>query len=654
MKGDNMNNYYKVVNDFLTIAKQNPFIKSVEYGNIYEQHNSGNIEYNTFTLTQGENSSQTENEITYNFIAFVTDRLLEDKSNLLYVQSSCKTILDTILTTFKERHSGWSLDTETFSFWEEKFNDYCAGCFVNFNVTMPIEFSCVGVAGGGENTIEITSNGTYDVTNYDTAIVDVRPTDVLNYFTLYPSNYIYANYFDPTTEIVANVKFTGDEDFYFCSDEKGLVGLYYNAEDNETYAWWDSDRVALHFHKKDWDKGFYKIQFKAGRLQIGYLTWTLESNSSTTSFDPLYFGYKDVKTSPMEIEYITISNQYGAAYDYRPKVSDEYAELVEVISGKIADIRTVYTQENTINMDSGISFRGSTWSTFPYKLVGGSNRNDFTGVFSEMSNLTELDVQDIDFSNAQYVSNLFAFNQYLQKIKGLETLNFANSNQIGGIFQSNRSLGSIDISKWNVSNATNVSWLFGYSYFGTINVEFSNTSNFQDLGGTFSYLNCEDIIGLNSWNTDNVTALAYAFDHFSIRKAEKKLDLSSWTTPNLQNLNSFMQNDASNEDMLTWVDIHNLDCSKVYDTYAAFEQATRLSTIIGDHSIEEVKNGSITALKGLQVDIDLSSTNLERPSLLAVIKGVAEGAHTLSLGPLKSRLTEADIQLATNKGWTIN
>ena len=649
-----MNNYYKVVNDFLTIAKQNPFIKGVEYGNIYEQHNSGNIEYNTFTLTQGENSIQTENEITYNFIAFVTDRLLEDKSNLLYVQSSCKTILDTILNTFKERHSGWSIDTETFSFWEEKFNDYCAGCFVNFSVTMPIEFSCVGVAGGGGNTIEITSNGTYDVTNYDTALVDVHSTDVFNYFTLYPSNYIYANYLDLSTEIVANVKFTGDGDFYFCSDEKGLIGLYFDAKENETYAWWNGDRIALHFHKRDWDKGFYKIQFKAGRLQIGYLTWTLNSNSSTTSFDPLYFGYYGDKTSPMEIEYITISNQYGAAYDYRPKITDEYAELVEVISGKIADIRTLYTQENAINMDSGISFRSSIWNTVPYNLVGGSNRNSFDSVFAEMSNLTTIDVSNVDFSKADDIRYLFNGNSNLREIKGLETLNFANARTVQGIFQSNNNLGSIDISKWNIPKAQNISWLFAYSNFDTINVEFSNTSSLSDLGGSFSYLNCENIIGLNSWDTSKLQTLAYTFDHFSIRNAEKKLDLSNWVTPNLQTLNSFMQNDSTNENMPTWVDIHNLDCSKVYDTYAAFEQATRLSTIIGDHSLEEVQNNEIMALKGLQVDIDLSSTNLERPSLLAVIKGVAEGAHTLSLGPLKSRLDETDIQLATDKGWTIN
>lgn len=343
MKGDAiMNNYYNIVTKILEIAKKHIFIKEAHYGDIYEFHNSGNRNYSTFVLTQGENNQINENYTQYNFTAFVTDRLTDDEKNLLEVQSNCATILNQIMIEIQDELEYFS-ESETMSFWKEKFNDLCAGCFIQFSLQVPNDYIC-------NNDIfmtkylTITENGEYSTVGYDTAIVNVHSTDVLNYFTLYPSNYIYANYLDLSTEIVANVKFTGDEDFYFCSDEKGLIGLYFNAEENETYAWWDGDRLALHFHKRDWDKGFYKIQFKAGRLQIGYLTWTLNSGSSTTSFDPLYFGYYKEKTSPMEIEYITISNQYGAAYDYRPKVSDEYAELVEVISGKIADIRTVYTQ----------------------------------------------------------------------------------------------------------------------------------------------------------------------------------------------------------------------------------------------------------------------------------------------------------------------
>lgn len=343
MKGDAiMNNYYNIVTKILEIAKKHIFIKEAHYGDIYEFHNSGNRNYSTFVLTQGENNQINENYTQYNFTAFVTDRLTDDEKNLLEVQSNCATILNQIMIEIQDKLEYFS-ESETMSFWKEKFNDLCAGCFIQFSLQVPNDYICNNDI-FMTKSLTITENGEYSTVGYDTAIVDVHSTDVFNYFTLYPSNYIYANYLDLSTEIVANVKFTGDEDFYFCSDEKGLVGLYFDAKDNETYAWWDGDRVALHFHKRDWDKGFYKIQFKAGRLQIGYLTWTLESKSSTTSFDPLYFGYYKEKTSPMEIEYITISNQYGAAYDYRPKITDEYAELVEVISGKNADIRTVYEQ----------------------------------------------------------------------------------------------------------------------------------------------------------------------------------------------------------------------------------------------------------------------------------------------------------------------
>lgn len=369
MEGVNvMNNYYNIVTKILEIAKKHIFIKEAHYGDIYEFHNSGNRNYSTFVLTQGENNQINENYTQYNFTAFVTDRLTDDEKNLLEVQSNCATILNQIMIEIQDSLEYFS-ESETMSFWKEKFNDLCAGCFIQFSLQVPNDYICNNDI-FMPKTLTITKNGEYSVVGYDTALVDVHSTDVFNYFTLYPSNYIYANYLDLSTEIVANVKFTGDEDFYFCSDEKGLIGLYFNAEENETYAWWNGDRKALHFHKKDWDKGFYKIQFKAGRLQIGYLTWTLESNSSTTSFDPLYFGYYKDKTSPMEIEYITISNQYGAAYDYRPKITDEYAELVEVISGKNADIRTVYEQNayevNVLNyLNNGGTFSHYSGQSIP-------------------------------------------------------------------------------------------------------------------------------------------------------------------------------------------------------------------------------------------------------------------------------------------------
>ena len=335
-----MDNYYSVVSKILDLASKQNFVQEVHYGDALDWLGSGDHKYCSFCVVEQPNNQFGEQFNIFNFVLYIVDRLEEDNSNLLEVHSNTKTIGEHLLRMMPD---DWTIVNQSFTPFKYKFADLCAGNFVTISLQVPVEFVCEDDA-WEPVILKIDKNGEYNVDGYDSVDVNVHSTDVFNYFTLYPSNYIYANYLDLSTEIVANVKFTGDEDFYFCSDEKGLVGLYFDAKENETYAWWDSDRIALHFHKRDWDKGFYKIQFKAGRLQIGYLTWNLDSRSSTTSFDPLYFGYYKEKASPMEIEYITISNQYGAAYDYRPKITDEYAELVEVISGRITDISTVYEQ----------------------------------------------------------------------------------------------------------------------------------------------------------------------------------------------------------------------------------------------------------------------------------------------------------------------
>ena len=390
-----MDNYYSVVSKILNLASKQNFVQEVHYGDAIDWLGSGDHKYCSFCVVEQPNNQFGDQFNIFNFVLYIVDRLEEDNSNLLEVHSNTKTIGEHLLRMMPD---DWTIVNQSFTPFKYKFADLCAGNYVTISLQVPVEFVCEDDA-WEPIILKIDKNGEYNLNGYDTALVDVHSTDVFNYFTLYPSNYIYANYLDLSTEIVANVKFTGDEDFYFCSDEKGLIGLYFDAEENETDAWWNGNRLALHFHKRDWDKGFYKIQFKAGRLQIGYLTWTLDSKSSTTSFDPLYFGYYKEKTSPMEIEYITISNQYGAAYDYRPKISDEYAELVEVISGKIADIRTVYEQNeyevNVLNyLNNGGTFAYYSGQSIPKIDWSKLDKPNYDNFFYNAKNLTNDDLQN--------------------------------------------------------------------------------------------------------------------------------------------------------------------------------------------------------------------------------------------------------------------
>ena len=73
----------------------------------------------------------------------------------------------------------------------------------------------------------------------------------------------------------------------------------------------------------------------------------------------------------------------------------------------------------------------------------------------------------------------------------------------------------------------------------------------------------------------------------------------------------------------------------------------------------EMENGGVITCVGLKHNLNISSlTLLNRASLLAIIKGIADltgqTGKTLTLGTaLLEKLNTADIQLATNKNWTL-
>ena len=129
-------NYFELVKTILEVAKKHKYIEEVYYGDIYEFNNQPTRKYSNFNLFC-QSCNDSGDTTTYTFIACVTDRLADDKSNKLEVQSLSKTILEQILAECFD-----SLDSTTYTFWTEKFNDLCAGCYVTFSVTLPKELIC--------------------------------------------------------------------------------------------------------------------------------------------------------------------------------------------------------------------------------------------------------------------------------------------------------------------------------------------------------------------------------------------------------------------------------------------------------------------------------------------------------------------------------
>ena len=99
-------------------------------------------------------------------------------------------------------------------------------------------------------------------------------------------------------------------------------------------------------------------------------------------------------------------------------------------------------------------------------------------------------------------------------------------------------ISNIDISGWDVSNVTNMRYMFfGCSKF---NCDLSswNVSNVEDITGMF--INC---VNLNSdfsnWNMHNVTNMKYMF--YGCKKFEGK-GLENWDVSNVENMSCMFQN----------------------------------------------------------------------------------------------------------------
>lgn len=110
---------------------------------------------------------------------------------------------------------------------------------------------------------------------------------------------------------------------------------------------------------------------------------------------------------------------------------------------------------------------------------------------------------------------------------------------------------------------------------------------------------------------------------------------------------------------MTYMDISDADFGEVTNVKEMLLACYGLTTLIGDHTLEEVENGDVRAFVGLTKGLRLyDCTKLDRASLLATIKGLAdltgETSQTLMIGnTLKAKLTDEDIAIATAKNWII-
>ena len=161
-------------------------------------------------------------------------------------------------------------------------------------------------------------------------------------------------------------------------------------------------------------------------------------------------------------------------------------------------------------------------------------------------------------------------------------------------------------------------------------------------GNNCNYMFCDcytlTSLDLSSFNTSKVTDMNSMFCNC---RNLKSLNLSNFDTSNVTDI-YYMFREC---DKLTSLDLSSFDVSKVTSLFGAFSQCFKLQTIT---------KGSF---KNLKVSLDISScVVLSKQSVVDLFDSIGtanSGAKITLASAVYSQLSEDEIKVATDKGWTV-
>jgi hypothetical protein len=132
----------QVIKAIEVVASKQPSVNMVVQNDIFRLNSCPDAKYGVFGWTQGQHSSSAASSLfTFSFTFIYVDRLLNDRSNQIEIQSVGIQTLDNILRTLEDK--GIEV-TSSYSFqtFNQRFLDECAGVFCNVSLQVPVTILC--------------------------------------------------------------------------------------------------------------------------------------------------------------------------------------------------------------------------------------------------------------------------------------------------------------------------------------------------------------------------------------------------------------------------------------------------------------------------------------------------------------------------------
>jgi len=127
----------EVIRAIEIVAKGQPSVNMIVRNDVFRINSAPNVLYGVFAWLQREHRYEVETDtMHYSFTFFYVDRLTEDGSNEVEVQSTGISTLRNILQTLDDADI-YVEDDYTFQTFNQRFLDVCAGAYCNVTFSVP-------------------------------------------------------------------------------------------------------------------------------------------------------------------------------------------------------------------------------------------------------------------------------------------------------------------------------------------------------------------------------------------------------------------------------------------------------------------------------------------------------------------------------------
>lgn len=507
-----------LIDTLKNIAKLQPNIRTATDGSIYEVLNANSgVEYGVFHITQTSHVNSNGFD-TYGLNLFIVDRLMDDESNRILIQSKAKDGLTNIINTFCEDYMAEHEDI-IFQPFTDRFKDYCAGVYCSVRIQIAEDSSCTLDYENNEykpnimilnnQNITITENGTYypdeGFTGFGKVNVDIPIEGYM--YRRYNENGVYM--IEPNTGYAGLNTLEIDVDVPI----EGVREINVDEPRNN---------YIINVRHNDYSKGLEGVDINVNVPIEGekFVDINGNGNYDIEVFEG-HIGQGDVHINvdiPIEGEKFVDINGNG---NYDIEVAEGFAGQGDVHLNVNVPVPAIQDEKNVILN------AGATGEILPdegfnaiAKVSYSVNKTEKmvipNGITFSGSTFTEFDGSKYDWSMVYDCYDMFYDCQYLTTITGIDNLKVLGSME--RMFRQSVNLTSIDLSTWDVSNVIDMNQMFygctnltSVKFGGSINPNVKTTLMFSYIfkSGTLYYPEGYDYTPIINALPDTWTAVAY-------------------------------------------------------------------------------------------------------------------------------------------------